>query len=298
VPGLVGLKHVSEGNTKLQATYSVAAVAVPAVGGWLLKILAAPVLIAVNVVTYFVSVFFLWRIKKREELPPRESHLPIGQAIAEGLRFIVKTPMLNRLVFSTGASALFATMGWTMLVKYVVDHLGIDTGSIGLVLSASAVGGILGALVTRKATLIVGEGRLIALSALATPILFVGIPLADPLMKAGVNPMIPLVVSGFLMQVSNTFFNVSQVSFRQRLCPPHLLGRMNASFRFIVWGGMPIASLLGGLIATHYGMVVMMWVVVIGELLCALPLVFSKFMSMKELSGGGTVEEISTEHIN
>lgn len=295
VPGLVGLKHVSEGNTKLQATYSIAAVAVPAVGGWLLKVVAAPILIAVNVFTYFLSALFLGRIKKREELAPKESHLPVGKAIVEGLAFIVKTPMLNRLVFATGASAIFSTMGWTMLIKYVVDHIGIEADTIGVVMSASAVGGILGAVITRKMTMIVGEGRLIALSALATPILFIGIPLADPLMKAGMNPIIPLVISGFLMQVSNTFFNVSQVSFRQRVCPPHLLGRMNASFRFIVWGGMPIASLLAGVIATRYGMVTMMWVVVIGEIIAALPLVFSKFMVTRDLPGAHHVEDVTVD---
>ncbi|WP_313279301.1 MFS transporter [Timonella senegalensis] len=292
VPGLVGLRHVSEGNTKLQATYSIAAVAVPAVGGMMLKIVSAPFLIAVNVVTYFLSVIFLGRIKKREELPPSDSHLPMGKAIAEGLNFIIKTPLLNRLVFATGASAIFSTMGWTMLIKYAVTDLKIAEGEIGVIMSASAIGGIIGALIVRKMTLLVGEGRIIALSALATPILFIGIPLAATLMAAGVNPMIPLIVSGFMMQISNTFFNVSQVSFRQRLCPPHLLGRMNASFRFIVWGGMPIASLLAGVIATHFGMVTMMWVVVVGEILAALPLVLSKFVTMRDLPGGGTIQDV------
>ena len=36
------------------------------------------------------------------------------------------------------------------------------------------------------------------------------------------------------------------MSFRQRLCPPALLGRMNASVRFIVFGTMPLGGLLGG----------------------------------------------------
>ena len=298
VPGLVGLAHVSEGNTKLQATYSVAAVAVPAVGGMALRVVSAPFLIAVNVVTYFLSVFYLGRIKKREELPPKDSHLPMGPAIAEGLRFIIRTPLLNRLVLSTGASAIFSTMGWTMLIKYAVTDLKVAEGEVGIIMSASAVGGILGALIVRKATHFVGEGRIIALSALATPVLFVGIPLAATLMHAGVNPMIPLIISGFLMQISNTFFNVSQVSFRQRVCPPHLLGRMNASFRFIVWGGMPIASLLAGVIATQFGMVTMMWVVVIGEILTALPLVLSKFVTMRDLPGGGTIEEVAVANGN
>lgn len=41
-------------------------------------------------------------------------------------------------------------------------------------------------------------------------------------------------------------FNMVQVTARQRLCPPPLLGRMNASIRFVVWGVMPIAALLAG----------------------------------------------------
>lgn len=219
IPGLVGLPNISEGNTKLQATYSIAAVAVPAAGGMLLRIFAAPLLIGINVVTYLLSIVFLRRIKQVEELPPKDFHLPLGKAIAEGLRFIVKTPMLNRLVFSTGASAIFSTMGWSMLVLYVVKTLGLDTAAVGVVLSASAVGGILGALLARRVSLLIGEGRVIALSALATPIFFVGIPLAAYLITQGVNPEIPLIISGFLTQITNTFFNVAQVSFRQRLCP-------------------------------------------------------------------------------
>lgn len=70
VPGLVGIKNYSEGNTKLQATYAIAAVAVPAIGGMLLRVIMAPVLIAVNVVTYLLSIVFLRRIKQVEVLPP------------------------------------------------------------------------------------------------------------------------------------------------------------------------------------------------------------------------------------
>lgn len=292
VPGLVGLANVSEGNTKLQATYSIAAVAVPAAGGMLLRIFAAPLLIAVNVVTYLLSIVFLRRIKQEEVLPPKDSHLPLGPAIAEGLRFIVSTPMLNRLVFCTSATAFFSTMGWSMLVLYVVKTLGLDTATVGVVLSASAVGGILGALLSRKVSLLIGESRLIALSACATPVLFLGVPLAAYLITLGVDPMIPLIVSGFLSQITTTFFNVSQVSFRQRLCPPHLLGRMNASFRFIVWGGMPFAGLLGGWVAHQFGLVAMLWLVILGEFLAATPLLFSDFMKHRDLPGGGTIETI------
>ncbi|MGP7960907.1 MFS transporter [Sanguibacter sp. A247] len=295
VPGLVGLSQVSEGNTKLQATYSVAAVAVPAVGGALLKIVAAPALIAINVVTYALSVGFLGRIRKVEVLPDTDSHLPLGPAIAEGLRFITRTPLLNRLVYSTGVSALFSTMGWSMIIYYVVTTLGLGADAIGVVMSASAVGGILGAVTSRKATDVIGEGRIIAFSAFFTPFLFAAIPAAAWVQDAGVDARIPLIVGGFLMQVTQTWFNVSQVSFRQRLCPPHLLGRMNASFRFIVWGGMPIAGVVGGLIADHFGVVAMLWVVVVGEILAALPLMLSPFRTMRLLPGSRALSTIEDE---
>ena len=55
-------------------------------------------------------------------------------------------------------------------------------------------------------------------------------------------------------------YNVAQVSFRQRVCPPPLLGRMNASVRFIVWGTMPIGGLLGGWLGTHLGVLPTLWV--------------------------------------
>lgn len=295
VPGLVGLSKVSEGNTKLQATYSVAAVAVPAVGGSLLKVLAAPVLIGVNVVTYVASVGFLARIRKVETLPPKDSHLPLGPAITEGLRFITRTPLLNRLVYSTGVSALFSTMGWSMIIYYVVTTLGLGADAIGVVMSASAVGGILGAVTARRATDAIGEGRIIAFSAFLTPFLFAAMPLASTVQDAGVDARIPLIVGGFLMQVTQTWFNVSQVSFRQRLCPPYLLGRMNASFRFIVWGGMPIAGVVGGLIADHFGVVAMLWVVVVGEILAALPLMLSPFRTMRVLPGSRQVTALDDE---
>ena len=48
-------------------------------------------------------------------------------------------------------------------------------------------------------------------------------------------------------------YNITQVSFRQGLCPPTMLGRMNATMRFLVWGTMPAGSLLGGVLGTAIG---------------------------------------------
>ncbi len=292
VPALVGLARISEGNTKLQATTSVAQVSVPAIGGMLLKVVSAPLLIGVNVVTYLLSIVFLARIKHVEKLPEPKSHLPFFKAIGEGLQFIIRTPTLNRLVLCTSGVSFFSTMVFSMIVFYVVTTLGLGAGAVGLVMSAQAVGGLFGAFTARWATVRIGEGRIIALSAAATPTLFIGLPLAPLFVDFGVSALVPLLVSGFFAQITQTWFNVSQVSFRQRLCPPHLLGRMNASFRFIVWGPMPLAGLAAGWLAGSFSVVIMLSVALAGQFLSTMPLVFSPMRKMKTLPGARAVEPV------
>ena len=78
-------------------------------------------------------------------------------------------------------------------------------------------------------------------------------------------------------------YNVTQVSFRQRLCPPALLGRMNASVRFLVWGTMPLGGLLGGALGTWLGVVPALWIAVAGQALAALWVVFSPLLGIRDL---------------
>ncbi|GMA22537.1 hypothetical protein GCM10025864_02960 [Luteimicrobium album] len=78
-------------------------------------------------------------------------------------------------------------------------------------------------------------------------------------------------------------YNIATVSFRQRLCPPRLLGRMNASVRFIVWGSMPIGGLLGGWLGAWLGVVPALWVGVGISAASSLPVVLSPLLTMTAL---------------
>jgi hypothetical protein len=78
-------------------------------------------------------------------------------------------------------------------------------------------------------------------------------------------------------------YNITQVSFRQLLCPERLLGRMNATIRFAVWGTIPIGSLLGGILGATIGLRPTLWVAVFGSLLAVLPVFFSPLRTMREL---------------
>jgi len=96
---------------------------------------------------------------------------------------------------------------------------------------------------------------------------------------------VTLIVGGIGGTFCVVLYNVAQVSFRQRLCPPALLGRMNASVRFIVWGTLPLGGLLGGFLGTHLGVLPTLWVAVGVSFLATLPVVLSPLVRMRDLPG-------------
>jgi len=287
IPGLVGLDHLVEGNSKLQATASVAQVAAPALGGLLLRIIAAPALIAITVVTYLISAFAVGRIRQRETPPHPDTRRPLRTEIAEGLRFVVHEPYLRRIVACTSLANFGNAVSTAVLVIYVLRTLDLGTAAYGAIVSASAIGGLLGAVVAGRLAQWIGEGRIIPLSALVSAPAAALVPLA----ATSIIPAVPLLITGgAAFGFSVIVYNVAQVSFRQRVCPPPLLGRMNASVRFIVWGSMPIGGLLGGWLGTHLGVLPTLWVSVGFMALAALPVVLSPLIRMRDLPGAPVLD--------
>jgi len=280
VPGLVGLEHVVEGNSKLQATQSVAQVAAPAIGGALLRVVSAPALVAVTVVTYLLSAFGVGRIRHHEELPPREDRRPLRTEIAEGLRFVVHQPLLRRIVATTSISNFAGAITSAVLAIYALRVLGLDTATYGAIASASAAGGLAGAFAADHLARLVGESRVIPLSAVCSGVAGVLTPLSGVLPL----PATPVLVGGLaVMFFGIVVYNVTQVSFRQRLCPPALLGRMNASVRFVVWGSMPLGGLLGGWLGHATSVLTTLWVAAGIGLVATLPVVVSPMLRARDL---------------
>ena len=79
------------------------------------------------------------------------------------------------------------------------------------------------------------------------------------------------------MSFTVLLYNITQVTFRQRITPPRLLGRMNASIRFCVWGVMPIAALAAGVLGTWIGVVPTLWIAAVLELFAGLFVIIGPF---------------------
>jgi MFS family permease len=280
VPSLVRSSQIAEANGKLESTQQIAGIAGPAMAGWLIGILTAPIAILATVGTYIASFFALVFTRDREEVAEKGSHEPLVKSINEGLRWVFGNRFLRRIVATTTVSNFFSTLTFTLFPIFLLRHLGLSVEALGLIFALSAVGGLSGAIATSHIVRWIGEARAIPVGAIGFSVVGLLLP-AVALVPEFALPL--LVVQGFLASFTVLVYNITQVTFRQRITPARLLGRMNASIRFCVWGIMPIAALIAGGIGTWLGVVPAMWIGAIGGLLSATFVVFGPFWLLRDL---------------
>ncbi|MEV6238874.1 MFS transporter [Lentzea sp. NPDC051838] len=285
LPSLVGRGQLVEGNSKLQASLSVAEVSGPAIGGYAAQFLGAANGVLATGLGYLSSAFFLVRIRTVEPTPERHPDPNLRREIAEGLRFVFGNVTLRMIVACTGTSNFFHGIQNAVLILFLLNTVGLNEGTTGLLFSAGGVGGVLGAAFAYRIGLLVGQARMIWL----IPLLTWPFTLTLPFVSDGwglVLPMVGSAVTAFGVVV----YNVGQVSYRQAICPDHLLGRMNASIRWVVWGSTPLGALLGGGLGTWIGIVPTLWVSLIGSVLGMLWVLFSPLRTMRDLPTEASVD--------
>ncbi|NKE60615.1 MFS transporter [Lentzea sp. PSKA42] len=285
LPSLVGRGQLVEGNSKLQASLSVAEVSGPAIGGYAAQFLGAANGVLATGLGYLSSAFFLFRIKTAEPAPERHPDPHLRREVMEGLRFVFSNVTLRMIVACTGTSNFFHGIQNAVMVLFLLQTVGLSEGTAGLVLSAGGVGGVLGAAFAYRIGVLVGQARMIWL----IPLLTWPFTLALPFVSHGwglVLPMAGLAVSVFGIVV----YNVGQVSYRQAICPDHLLGRMNASIRWVVWGATPLGALLGGGLGSWIGILPTLWVSLIGSVLGMVWVLISPLRTMRDLPAEASVD--------
>lgn len=167
--------------------------------------------------------------------------VPFRRQLADGWRFIMGNRMLRTLWFvSIPVAILFSASGAT-LVLFVLDTLAIPEAAFGLFLLSGALGGLLGSVVASRLARRFGLGPVMAAMNLLAGIL---------VLLTGLFPVPLAAIVLFALGASTTtIWNVLMMSFRQAIIPGRLLGRVHGTWRTLLWGTMPIGSLLGGALA-------------------------------------------------
>ena len=282
LPSLVGADHLVEGNAKLAGSSQVAQVAGPSLAGALVQAIGGPYAVALDAVSFAVSAGAVGAIGAVEPAPEpgARGRGRLRREVGEGLAFVLRHRLLRAIAATTATSNFFSAWLVALEVIFLVRLLHTPPAMIGVLFAVASVGGLLAAFVASRLSARIGGARStilgIALSggALLVPASFPGPGLA--LFAAGM----------FLTAFGSVIYNVNQVSFRQALCPPRLLGRMNATMRFIVWGTLPLGALAGGAVGSWLGVRPTLWLAAVGEVLAIVWLLASPLRGMRDFPTG------------
>ncbi len=272
LPALVGREHLLEANAKLQASYSVAHTAGPAIAGAIVGLLAAPVAVALDAASFLVSALAVGRIRRSEPPPEPSPQGGVRSEVAEGLRVVLGDRLLRPIAACTGSHNFFEGMRDAVFVLFVVREFGLAPEMLGLILAAGGVGGLLGALFSGVISHRLGLGGTMCGTALLIGVPQLVVPFAVGPSKV-IVPMLAVAVA--VTACAATVYGIATRVVRGTTIPGHLLGRASASFRLLVWGPIPAGAMLGGFLGTELGLRPTLLVGALGVALSSLWIILS-----------------------
>jgi MFS family permease len=283
LPSLVDRDQIVDGNSKLETSRSAAQITGPGVAGVVIGALTAPVAIVLDSLSFMASALFMFAIRRHEAAPePRlnDSGEPpsMRSEITEGLRYVGGHRLLRSIAATTGLSNLFSNVVFSILILYLVRELSFTPEVLGLAFSLGSVGFLVGALVANRVAGRFGVGPTIVGSALTFGPAAILVAIAPP------DVAVPFVAASvFVGGLGGAIYNINQVSLRQAITPERMQGRMNATVRFIVWGTIPVGSVLGGFLGGVIGLHETIWIGAIGGLFVFLPVLFSPVRKLRAI---------------
>jgi MFS family permease len=281
LPALIEREDLVDGNSKLQLTASVASVSGPPMAAALMAAIGAANAILADCASFVASTVFMVSMRHREEPPkpePGQKHPKMWPQVKEGLNWVFRHPWLRPIAMCTGTSNFFSTLSNAILIVYMARTLGLSKFEIAFVYVASPVGSMVAGLTTNRVSRRIGVGPTILATIAVSSIAGLLYPLAPQSF-----PMPLLMLGGALFGFGAIAYNITQVSLRQAITPERLQGRMNAAMRWVVWGTIPLGTLLGGGIATWFSLRTALWVGGLGNTLAILPIALSSVLKVREM---------------
>jgi MFS family permease len=178
----------------------------------------------------------------------RAAATTIRRDIATGVHYLASHRLLRVLAVCVGVSNLASTATVAILPLYIIapGPVGLHEAGYGILLTTIAAGSVLGTFVVDHLRARLGARRLLIFATLGFPLF--------SLAPVGSNSVIVIGVGLFVAGAISVSWNIVTVSIRQRIVPDELLGRVNAGYRLVAWGTMPLGAGLGGVVASSYGL--------------------------------------------
>jgi len=233
IPNLVPESLLVQANSLVQSSERTMELLGYALAGVIAAVISWIPLFLIDAATYMFSAATLLGVP---DLLRRSTQKPLTLArdISDGMRFIVRSPILRSTMALTAMTGLFAGMTFPTLVVLAYDSLNAGAGGYGLLEAVIGGGAVLGAFFAPQLMARYRAGVLI-LSGVAG----FGVAYAlTGLLQSFVFAFVFLFACG----IASTIYYVPLISVTQREAPDFIRGRVMAS-RFL----LAQAGLLGGM---------------------------------------------------
>ena len=169
------------------------------------------------------------------------SRTTIRRDVADGVGWLWRHRFLRGLTLVSAGTSLVQSTTTGVLVLFALDDLDVGEAGYGLLLTASGVGAVVGGLTAAPLAGRIGRTATLVLGAVLGAVTTGAVALTGNALVAAA--LFAVGTAGIL------FWNVLTMSLRQALIPEELFGRVQGGYRTLVWGGIPLGALLGGLLA-------------------------------------------------
>lgn len=254
IPAIVPRARLERANGWLSGGATVMQSMIAGPLGGLLFVVAASIPFFVNAGTYAASAVLIGLVAGRYRVSERavETKRSVRSEVIEGLRWLMRQRLLRTMALLIGLLNVTLIAAISVLVLLAKERLHLGSVGYGLLFTCIAVGGILGSVFgdrlierftatwTIRIGLLIEAGMHLTLAASRSPYL-IGFAL-------------------FAFGVHGALWGIVGSSLRQRLAPPEMLGRVGSSILFVVAGGNCVGALMGGVLASRFGLTAPYWV--------------------------------------
>jgi len=278
LPGILDEAQLVDGNSKMFASEGAANLVGPSVAGFLINLFGAANAILADAFSFLLSalaIFTLPSLRAAEAPAERgwRAQLAAGFRYLFGHRVILENALFLLMFL------LFQMMIQAVYVFYAQHELHLDAALTGIMFALAGTGPLIVAPLAPRIRRRLRMGQVLVL---VTSMSWITVAILD------VAPFLPKLVAlvvvgltGGLDYGLGTLWNVVTISYRQSVIPSHLMSRVNSALRFIGWGVIPLASILGGLLTQAIGI---RWLIAISATgLLAMFVVLARFSEIRKV---------------
>ena len=247
LPQILDRSEFEKGNSRLQISEVIVAQFVGSPLSGFLYAIAIGLPFFFSTSGFFVAALVIAVIPFKKELSSINPHdvkkekMGILGDIKFALSFIYREKSIFAIVVVTTSIGFFYSLSNAIAPLFLLKELDIPVRLFGVVLAIQGVGALIGSIAAPRISSALGRGRALALNLLLASSMIVLTGLAP---NAVVYVVISVVI-GFTISI----WNILLMSLYQSLIPSHLYGRIHGARRTIVWGLMPLGSVIGGFVA-------------------------------------------------